>query len=90
MNLFQLVQEKNAESGMTQKCKKWIIESILCKGFTDEAMLDMIGNLQRDYGSHWRVMILTKRQLEAIASQAACSGVTLVYRFVKREFEFII
>jgi len=24
---------------MAQKCKQWIVESILCKGFTDEAML---------------------------------------------------
>ena len=42
------------------------------------------------YGSHWRVMILTKRQQDVIASQAACSGVTLVYSFIKGTFEFII
>ena len=42
MNLITLQYEKNAPEGMAYRCKQWIIESILCKGFTDDAMILII------------------------------------------------
>lgn len=75
---------------MTENCKAWIVDAILVYGFTDEAIRQVINQLQLNYGSHWRIMILTLLQHNAIASLAACSGTTIYYSYKKLDYEMVI
>ena len=72
---FNVEQQMNMTDQLVECCKQFLTRALRNKGYTKDAASAVIDDLEAlDPSKHWRVMIMTKQQLNAMAGRASCNG----------------
>lgn len=81
----------NMTQELVECCKQFLTRALRSKGYTKEAASSVIDDLEAlDQSKHWRVMIMTKQQLNAMAGRASCNGHYLKMTYRKGGIDFSV
>ena len=91
MGFFTVEQQMNMNDQLVELCKQFLIRALRSKGYTKDAASAVIDDLEAlDPTKHWRVMIMTKQQLNAMAGRASCNGQYLKMTYRKGSIDFSV
>ena len=90
-SFFSVEQQMNMTDDLVECCKQFLIRALRKKGYTKDAASAVIDDLEAlDPTKHWRVMIMTKQQLNAMAGRASCNGQYLKMTYRKGGLDFSV
>ena len=90
-DFFNVEQKMNMSDELVEYCKQFLVRALRSKGYTKDAASSVIDDLEQlEPTKHWRVMIMTKQQLNALAGRASCNGHYLKMTYRKGGIDFSV